>query len=205
MKLLFVCTGNVCRSPVAERLAVMWTRQRLGSRATELQIHSAGVRARPGEPMDERSAVALLRLGGDPSGFRSRPLTTLMAREADLVITMTRQHRRLVLEQAPQGLRRTFTLLEASALLRHVDPSGLVGLPLPDRARELGLCLDSARALRTSSPTDDVLDPIGHRRPVHQQVADQIAAALGPLVAVLFDLPEPRLAGPTDPHRSITA
>jgi protein-tyrosine phosphatase len=205
VRLLFVCTGNLCRSPVAERLAVAWAGEALGPGARKLQIMSAGVRATAGQPMDERSALALLELGGDPVDFRSQPLTTVLARDADLILTMTRDHRRLVLEQAPLGLRRTFALLEATALLRRLDRRGLPDLPLPERARELGLRLDRGRALRMSTKLDDIPDPIGRRSSVHQQVAAQIASAFQPLAAVLFNVPESRLAGQAPPPRSVTA
>ncbi|MGY1735350.1 arsenate reductase/protein-tyrosine-phosphatase family protein [Geodermatophilus sp. SYSU D00684] len=188
MRLLFVCSGNLCRSPVAERLATSWARQSLadGPELDGLEICSAGTSATPGQSMDPASARALRRLGGDPEGFRSRRLDPELAVSADLVLTMTRSQRREVLHVSPRGLRTTFTLLEAAALLARVDQAGLGAMPLTPRTRELAHRLDAARAHRPGSASDDVPDPIGRRAAVHEQVADSIAAALRPLAQVLF-------------------
>ncbi len=77
MRLLFVCTGNVCRSSIAERLAGAWVRQKLAHspEADTVQINSAGLSAVAGRPIDPHSAAALVDLGGDPTGFRSRDFT----------------------------------------------------------------------------------------------------------------------------------
>jgi protein-tyrosine phosphatase len=188
MRILFVCTGNLCRSPVAERLAVTLAGASLHDSPGYdcLAIGSAGVSAVPGMAMDPRSAEALLALGGDPAGFRSRLFERSMADEADIVLTMTRQQRREILEKCPRGLRRTFTLLEAAALLGQAELSGLSVLPLAQRARELGLRLDSARAGRPAPLNDDVLDPIGRPSYFHADVAATVAAALRPLADALF-------------------
>src|SRR3954466_14540445 len=100
MRLLFVCTGNICRSPLAERLAAAWAEQSLGAGAARVHIWSAGTEGRDGKPMDAKSASALSRLGGDPTGFKARTFVPDMADVADLVLTMTRRHRRLVLAEA---------------------------------------------------------------------------------------------------------
>ena len=151
-----------------------------------IEATSAGTRAVTGSPMDSRAADALRRLGGDPSDFRARPLTGEMATEADLVLTMTRAHRTAVLKQNPRGLRRTFTLEEAAALLDRADLAGLPSVGR-ERARELALRLDAARRLRATTGADDVADPIGSTAHVHRQVAGRIAEALRPLAAVLLD------------------
>jgi protein-tyrosine phosphatase len=188
VRILFVCTGNLCRSPVAERLAVRWARDLLrhSPENAVVEIGSAGVDAPPGRAMDARSAEALIALGGDPDGFRSKLFERSMAEEADLVLTMSRRQRREVLEKHPRGLRRTFTLLEAAGLLGSADLSGLNLLPLAQRARELGLRLDAARSHRPTSELDDVRDPIGRSAAVHADVATTIATALRPLADVLF-------------------
>src|SRR5688572_26407193 len=114
MRLLFVCTGNLCRSQVAAGLAEAWVQRVPGADAGLVQVRSAGTQAPAGEPMEPRSAATLARLGGDPAGRRAVALTEELAAGADLVLTMTRRHRRAVLELSPRGLRRTFTLLEAA-------------------------------------------------------------------------------------------
>lgn len=197
MHILFVCTGNLCRSAIAEQLATVWLHTCGCLRDDEVRITSAGLRATDGHPMDPRSAAALAELGGNPADFRSQRLTSELAADANLVLTMTRSHRRSVLELAPRGLRRTFTLTEAAELLRSADLDGLDRTPLADRARHLGLRLDAQRAWRTSSGSDDIEDPIGRRLPVHQQAARTIATALRPLTDVL-------LYGTTARHGALT-
>lgn len=188
MRILFVCTGNVCRSPVAERLATAWARKKLAHspEVDAVRIESAGLGAVAGRPMDPHAAAALVGLGGDPGGFRSREFTRELAQDADLVLTMTRDQRRTVLEANPRGLRRTFTLAEAADLLRRADLTGLSLLPLTARTRELGRRLDAARAGRPTADGDDTADPIGQHAGVHEEVAGLVAAALRPLADVLF-------------------
>ena len=198
MRILFVCTGNVCRSAIAERLATTWAREKLAHspEADMVEIGSAGLSAVAGRPIDPHSAAALVELGGNPAGFRSRELTRELTEDADLVLTMTRDQRRTVLESTPHGLRRTFTLTEAADLLQRADLTGLAFLPLTQRARELGRRLDAARAGRTRADGDDIADPIGQDEAVHREVADRVATALRQLADVLFtsvrsDLPAP--------------
>ena len=85
--ILVVCLGNVCRSPLAERLLRMRIEQMLGDGASAVRVSSAGVRALVGDPMNESSAAELRRLGGDPDGFVSSQVTAARATEADLVLT----------------------------------------------------------------------------------------------------------------------
>ncbi|MGY1752131.1 arsenate reductase/protein-tyrosine-phosphatase family protein [Blastococcus sp. SYSU D01042] len=199
MRILFVCTGNICRSPMAERLAASWAREALdGSpESHELQIDSAGLLATPDLPMDRRAAAALVALGGDPVAFASRIYTPDMGERADLVLTMTRRHRRAVLESTPRGLRRTFTLREAADLLQNADLTGLSLQSLPARVGELADRLHAARAWRASTDMDDVADPIGRRPAVHEEVAGVIATSLRPLTDVLFTSVRARLPSPS--------
>ena len=203
VRILFLCTGNLCRSPLAERLALSWVRDSLrdSPEYAAVEISSAGLEAPIDRPMDARSAEALIHLGGNPQGFRSRIFERWMAEDADLVLTMSRHQRRKVLEKSPKGLRRTFTLLEAAGLLGHANVTGLNLLPLDQRARELGLRLDAARRLRPTEKTDDVLDPIGRSAAVHREVAETIAGALRPLADVLFTSVRPGPAVPAEDDR----
>ena len=191
MRILFVCTGNVCRSPLAEGLAVHLISRSLGPRATEVEVRSAGVHASVGRPMDPASAAALRRLGGEPPAAPAQALTSVLSAGADLVLTMTRRHRQQVLELFPRGLRQTFTLREAAELLDRCHVTGLADLPLDERARELGLRLDAQRPFRPLQASDDIADPIGREPSVHEQVVDEIAAALRPLAEVLLGVEVP--------------
>jgi protein-tyrosine phosphatase len=90
MHLLFVCTGNICRSPPAERLTRAYAEHHGLSAMT---ASSAGIRAVVGYGMEPTAARVLIELGGDPRGFRARQLSTAMVDEADLVLTMSIRQR----------------------------------------------------------------------------------------------------------------
>ncbi len=135
--------------------------------------------------MHPHSAKAVRMLGADPDGFTSRPFSSEMVEDADLVLVMTRHQRRKVLGACPRALRRTFTVPEAAALLDEADLTGVAESPLSDRARVLATRLDAARAWRRGTDTDDVRDPVDERARVHVRVAERIAADLRPLVETL--------------------
>jgi protein-tyrosine phosphatase len=96
-KIVFVCTGNTCRSPMAEALFKHRLAERLGCRVDELPdrgyaVSSAGIAALPDDPATRESAEVLRDLGVDLSGHRSRPASADLIARADDVIAMTRGH-----------------------------------------------------------------------------------------------------------------
>ncbi|MGY1856600.1 arsenate reductase/protein-tyrosine-phosphatase family protein [Modestobacter sp. SYSU DS0290] len=186
---LFVCTGNICRSALAERLARAYLTEALGDGAAAVSVASAGTQAVVGSGVHPDSALVLAGLGGDPTGFTARQLRDDMAAGADLVLTLTRTHRRAALQLAPRALSRTFTLREAADLAELVDPDvELPGDTHAERCRALVTALAAARSRRSSSDRDDIADPIGRPLEFHQQVGEEIAQALLPLLARLVSL-----------------
>ncbi|GAA3201818.1 low molecular weight phosphatase family protein [Nonomuraea roseoviolacea subsp. carminata] len=170
-RVLFVCTGNLCRSPLAERLA----RATLGP---GFVVESAGTRAVPGLPMPEHARRTLLRLGGDPSGFASRPLTAALVAEADLVLAATVLHRAEVVALHLPAATRAFTIAEFGVLAAEADGDALGGDPDPVcRARTL---VDQAAALRGLVRVDvpDIADPYGRSRWAYRAAGRRIAEAL---------------------------
>ena len=93
---LFVCTGNICRSPAAERLLRRDLDRTVGGIAGLSGVHvsSAGTGALVGEPITPPMAQLVAGAGGDVERFSARQLTASIVRGADLVITMTSAHRR---------------------------------------------------------------------------------------------------------------
>ena len=185
--MLFVCTGNLCRSPVAERL--LTARRPAEDVDTVLTVESAGTAAAVGRAMHPHSVEVLEEMGGDSRHFRSRQLTAEMVRAADLVLTMTRAHRRTVLELDARGLRRTFTLSEAAGLARVAAVEEVRSAPSELRAGMLAARLDGARALRPGSAGDDIPDPVDQPVRVHRTVAGRIAVELDVLVSILLPAP----------------
>jgi len=166
-KILVVCLGNVCRSPMAERLLQRHLGELLGDAAAAVAVTSAGVRAAVGAGMDDLAAAELRRLGGDPDGFVSRQLEPEMANEADLVLTANRDLRSRVLEEAPRALKRTFTIPEFAAIA--------VSDPMSE-PRVIGTqdLIARTASWRGSVPVEvyDVPDPVEQSAQVHRQVAD---------------------------------
>ena len=89
-RILFVCTGNTCRSPLAERIARRELERR--GRGEEVQVGSAGVAAAPGQTASEGSLTVAREAGLDLHDHRSRLLTREMALEADLILGMSAGH-----------------------------------------------------------------------------------------------------------------
>ncbi len=96
---LFVCTGNICRSPLAASLL----ERALKDRGLEVQVASAGTGAWDGAPVSEGAYLVGLERGLDLSGHRARLLTRELVDEADLILTMARHHRARVDELGGEG------------------------------------------------------------------------------------------------------
>lgn len=104
---LFVCTGNICRSPLAESLLERALKER---GLEEVTVTSAGTGAWDGAPASEGAYLVGLERGLDLSGHRARLLTRELVEEADLILTMARHHRARVDELGGEG--RVFVLGE---------------------------------------------------------------------------------------------
>ena len=106
-RVLLVCTGNICRSPLGEALL----RRALTERGLPtVEVTSAGTGAWDGAPASEGAYLVALERGLDLSGHRARLLTRELVEQADLVLTMARHHRARVDELGGEG--RVFVLGE---------------------------------------------------------------------------------------------
>ncbi|MGO4424771.1 protein-tyrosine-phosphatase [Streptomyces sp. MCAF7] len=196
--MLHVSTGNVCRSPITERLTRHALADRLGSERTSgLIVESAGTWGHEGAPMEAHAATVLADFGADPAGFLGRELLDEHVIRADLVLTATRDHRAQVISMGHSAGLRTFTLKEFTRLVRAIDPA-----TLPD-PEEAGGVVDRARALVQAAaalrgwllaPTeeaDEVHDPYGAPITFFRSIGDEIHEALEPVVTALTGVPAP--------------
>lgn len=166
-RILVVCTANVCRSPVVERLL----QQRLDEHGRPAVVTSAGVHGGLLAPHHDTVRAAAAS-GVSLEGHESRRLTPeLLATDgADLVVAMTREHLREIVGLDPGAWPRTFTLKE---LARR-------GLSAPADAPDLGQWLAAAGTDRRAAdlmrpdPTDDVLDPYGAPYPDHVRMVEEV-------------------------------
>jgi protein-tyrosine phosphatase len=188
-RLLFVCTGNICRSPFAEILFRHLLRGRLGGRAAAaFDISSAGVAAVEGAGMhpDSRAELAPWNLDGRLSGgFVARQLLPSMIERSHLVLGATSRHRSAVVEQCPAALPITFALREFDRLAAAVDPGELPAHPVA-RAHALVELARLRRGLVPPDPEgDDVPDPMGRSRDAHHLAAVLTHTALTTVLDVV--------------------
>ncbi len=118
-----VCTGNTCRSPMAEVLLREQFRKKTG-REDAVLVVSAGVAAMPGSGAAQQAVEVMSGRGLDLTGHSSRPLDERLVELADLILTMTKQHRDAIVARWPAAAERVRTL-------RHdgTDVSDPIGAP----------------------------------------------------------------------------
>jgi protein-tyrosine phosphatase len=194
---LVVCTGNICRSPVAERLL------RAQSEALHLPVlvHSAGTQSMVGHDMTPEAAHLAEHYGADPANHRSQQLTEQLITDADLILTATREHRSKVVSLHPRAARYTFTLNQFARLVPAavesistssvanpaIAPTSsveLVETPQPDLATQLRALVTEVTATRGFSPPpphpddDDIEDPYRQSTAVYARVGTILNATV---------------------------
>ncbi|MFF4018307.1 protein-tyrosine-phosphatase [Streptomyces sp. NPDC001544] len=188
-RILHVSTGNVCRSPITERLTRHFVAERLGVLGRGLIVESAGTWGHEGAPMEANAEAVLADFGADASGFVGRELLDEHVIMADLVLTATRDHRAQVISMGHSAGLRTFTLKEFTRLVRAIDPATLPPLEdgLVTRARALVRAAAALRGwlLAPTAEADEVYDPYGAPLPFFRSVGDEIHEALDPVVTAL--------------------
>ena len=153
IRILTVCTGNICRSPAAERLLAAG----LGDAA---QVTSAGTGALPGYPMDAAMVPLVQAAGASVDGFAARQLTPAMVKSADLILALTTAHRSQAVRLAPVAVRRSFTLLELARIVGSPAFPALTTDSVSDRLREMVQQAAPRRMLGADGVVDDdVPDP----------------------------------------------
>ena len=200
---LHVCMGNICRSPMAERLLVARFADQIAVEhevdqepaATDpaglLYSHSAGTGGwHVGESMNPPATRQVLERGGDPDGFAARQLRGEHIDSSDLILTATGEQASYVIALRPDAMSRTFALREFGRLLADVDPNQLPpSLPTPEgvlaRGRALVAVTDRRRGGWPPRPEDDLDDPWGLGDRFFGRIADEIESPLRRLARIL--------------------
>lgn len=177
--ILVVCTGNVCRSPIAEGMLRRRLRARFGDHAP--LVASAGTAGWEGSPAMPESVAAAAERGVDISRHVARRLGAEHVRAADLVIAMAAEHRDRIVAAVPEVAERTFTLKELVRLLEALPPAE------PRTAGSWMQRVTQADALRRSGtarrPADeDIVDPLGLPIEGYRAVAWELEEWCGRLV-----------------------
>jgi protein-tyrosine phosphatase len=198
--ILVVCTGNVCRSPIAEAVLRSALRDRLGDRAPS--VASAGTSGWAGSPAEAGSVAAAAELGLDLSAHRGRRLRGRDLADATLVLAMSGEHREHVVELYPRAASRTFTLKEFVRLLeaeRDRPARAERGGVDPEAAmRDLVAHAAARRPAAAAYADEDVVDPLGMPITTYRAVAAELEewctrladAMFGPAPARAASAPE---------------
>jgi protein-tyrosine phosphatase len=194
LAVLVVCTGNICRSPIAEGFLRDRSARVLGD---PLRVGSAGTWARTGKPPTDEAILAAGERGVDIAAQTSTSFRGELARRADLLVTMTEEQRGEVLGQVAEAAGKTFTLKELVTLLRELPAP-----PSPSDRETVLRRIADADALRRGSGAPevfdaDVADPLGLSLEAYRAVAWEIESLVDELLE--------RLAGQSPAARSAEA
>lgn len=181
MRILFVCTGNTCRSPMAEGIL----RKLAAERKLEVEVSSAGVAAVDGIPISKH-ARGVLADQGIQDELSSKRLSAELVSWADIILTLTGAHRRYVIQSFPEAMEKTYILKEYVAedteqtelreLMAEFEMNKAIGQEL-EPAR-----LERLRELYQAMPGYDVSDPFGGSREDYDIVAQEITEAIHKLL-----------------------
>jgi protein-tyrosine phosphatase len=185
--ILAVCTGNLCRSPVVERLLRLGLTREWPAALAALPIASAGTGAAIGQPIPLSFATRLASVGAETTPFAPRQVTARMVAGAELVITATRAHRATVVQLHPRAVQYTFTLRELARLAAALPAGGQAPIEPLARLRTFVAATASLRGADVpGDPTaDDVRDPYGGNDARYAQVWSDLVDATSEILGVL--------------------
>ncbi|WP_277454752.1 low molecular weight phosphatase family protein [Janibacter sp. DB-40] len=187
VRILTVCTGNICRSPYAQ-FALQHALDEV--RPGAFEVTSAGTHAMVDYTVEPGSAHILQGRGIAHDDFAARQITERMLDDVDVVLPLEVGHRKLVLSYSPRHLKRAFTMKEFARLLDSADArepwtQRLAGLSTPEErwaalpshlARERGLS-------RVDEGADDIADPYRRPQEAFDRMAAEVDAAVERIVA----------------------
>ncbi|TIH35596.1 hypothetical protein [Subtercola vilae] len=180
---MFVCTGNICRSPLAEQLLTAGMRANLQN---DVVVTSAGLQTIDGVPMDPLSAQQSVLYGGDPSNAISHKVDRESSLRQDLILTMTRKHQTDIVSRYPNLLKRTFLLREFAEIVEVLHTDSEADTRVNERRRRIVVQAAMMRGQLTRGSIDfDIIDPYRKSVEVHATVGESIHRATSTL-AELF-------------------
>lgn len=191
LTILTVCTGNICRSPLAEVLL------RAELEPLGVRVHSAGTHALVGHGMPEPALDLAVQEGADPevaAAHQARYLVEPLLADADLILTMAREHRSHVVKMMPNRLRRTFTVREFARLASTLtdEEARAAAEAAGDSPRErfaavLRAVNDQRGITPSSGDEDDVIDPYRRSRETYARSAAELTPALVEVERIVRD------------------
>ena len=183
-RVLFVCTANHCRSPIAEQLLRYTVSQKFAS-PDAWTVESAGTDIPGRWPLHEYASAVLAERIPAVADHVSTSMDTTIVRGADLVLTATRRHRSVVASTVPAAIGRSFTILQFARLCAEVSP--IQGDDPGALGRQLVVEAKLARSTLQPVPgdQDDLPDPIGQPIAQFRVCADRLQAAIDAILRPL--------------------
>lgn len=196
VRILVICTGNTCRSPMAEAML----RHMAEQRGIELHVQSAGISAWDGEPMSQHAVTVLKEKNvTNHHHFRSSVLNERRVQWADVILTLTTSHKKYIIQQFPSASSKTFALKEYTSSF---EPNCAHDDQLQQSAAELHLKITMGQALteeessqlavlqqRISNAANmDIVDPYGASLEKYRVAIEEIQVAITKLLDKLEQL-----------------
>ncbi|MCL6636942.1 MAG: low molecular weight protein arginine phosphatase, partial [Alicyclobacillus sp.] len=178
LHLLFVCTGNTCRSP----MAAFFARTLVQRKGLPWTVSSAGLHALPGQPLSGGAARALARRGVPAEGHAAQTLTAEAVQAADWILTMTSSQATAILLEYPAAAGKVRVL--GQYMLPASGEHGSNALPpdSPDGQTRFDLATGAAAS---TAPAVDIADPFGGSDAEYEACAEQIERAVERVIELL--------------------
>jgi len=189
-RVLFVCTGNTCRSPMAEGLFRLLAEEK----RLDAEVRSAGVAAVDGMQISTNAAVILRDKGAAPA-VTSRELTGNLIHWSDLILTMTMSHKKELISQYPEAVDKTYTLKEFAwsdpiTRAKQEAREQLISELQIKQALQQSISEEEKQQLlelEDGLPSMDILDPFGRHLAVYRDCAEEIEASIKRVIERIQD------------------